>query len=192
MDRASNASYTLFSDHRVKTFSPAISSYPYTLEYRYTVKHHGIVGYTTWIPRSSFDVAVEKAQLLIETPLELEFRHMSLNYDFDFSSDPIDETGRYTWRAQGMQAVESEPFLPHYLDFVPAVFLSPLDIEYENTSGSFADWDSYGEWVYGLIEERDQLPEETVEKIRVLTAPMSDPRQKTKARLAGIQNTAME
>lgn len=180
-DYASNASYTLFSDHRVKTFSPAISGYPYTVEYRYTVQHRGIVGYPTWIPRSRFDVAVEKAKLLIETPLELEFRYLSLNYDFAFSSDTIDGTGRYTWRAEGMKALESEPSLPHYLDYVPAVFLSPVDIDFENTSGSFADWDSYGDWVYGLIENRDLLPEETVEEIGALTAHISDPRQKTKA-----------
>ncbi|MCD4711104.1 MAG: DUF3857 domain-containing protein, partial [Bacteroidales bacterium] len=180
-DYAANPNYTLFSDHRVMTYSPAITGYPYTVEYKYTIEHKGVVGFSTWMPRRSFNISVEKACLKIETPASLGIRYMALNHDFIFTADTSGPVKRYSWSVEQMKALESGPALPHHLDYMPALFLTPLDISFEGTVGSFDNWSSYGKWVYGLIEGRDRLSEETVEKMRSLTDTIQDPHKKVRA-----------
>ncbi|MEN8229404.1 MAG: DUF3857 domain-containing protein [Bacteroidota bacterium] len=180
-DYASNASYTLFSDNRVKSISPLQSGYPYTVEYRYTVKHKGMVGFDTWMPLKGFDLSTERAELVVKTPAALALRYMALNHDFDFEADTSEPGHTLKWSAANLKAIESEPGLPHYLDYMPVVLLSPNDISYEGTSGSFRTWNDYGKWVYSLIEERDLLPDETVIKMKGLTDTIPGQLEKVKA-----------
>lgn len=186
-DYASNASYTLFSDNRVKTFNPAMNVYPYTIEYKYTVENKGVVGFETWIP-SMYGVSIEHAELVFKTPEAHKLRYKVLNYDFKFDSLVTGQGYEYTWSMAHMMAREYEPAHPYYLDYIPAVMLAPVDISYEGSRGDYRTWNSYGKWVYSLIEERDVLAEETVQKMKALTDTIPDPYDKVKAVYQYMQN----
>ena len=180
-DYPSNPSYTLFSDNRVKAFSPGIESFPYTVEYKYSVSHSATVGFGNWMPLRWFQVATEQAELLVETPKNLDIRYKALNHPFDFSSDTSGEVHTYSWKAGPLKGMESGPYLPHYLDYMPVVMLAPNEIIYEGTTGSYQTWQEYGAWVYSLIRDRDHLPVETVTRMRQLTDSIGDDREKVKA-----------
>ena len=180
-DIPSNASYTLFSDNRVRTVSPSIESYPYTVEYSYTIRHDATVGFGNWMPLRWFRVATEQAELRVSTPRNQDIRYKALNHPFDFTADSSGEVYSYRWKAENLKAIESGPYLPHYLDYMPVVMLAPNEISYEGSTGSYQTWQGYGAWVYSLIRDRYQLSVETETRMRQLTDTIADPRGKVKA-----------
>lgn len=187
-DYPSNASYTLFSDNRVKTTSPSYNNYPYTVEYSYRIAHDATVGFGNWMPLRWFEVATERAELLVKTPAYLGIRYKYLNYPFDFEADTTGDDHVYKWSAQQLKAMESESDLPLYLDYMPVVMLAPNDISYEGTEGSYQTWKDYGKWVFNLIKDRDALPEETVTRLIQLTDTIVVQQNKIKAVYQYMQN----
>ncbi len=180
-DYANNASFTLFSDSRVKTVAPAINVFPYTVEYHYTVKHKQVVGFPTWMPLPGFQVSCQESDLEIITPRKWNLKHMELNGNFQFTEEHTEQLNTYRWSISGLKSKVRESGLPHYLDFMPAVYLTPLDIAFENSTGSFRSWQDYGKWVYGLILGRDVLPENRIQELRELTDTIPQRRDKVRA-----------
>lgn len=168
-DYVANGNYTLYSDNRAKYFSPAVSTYPFTIEYKYTIEKSGIVGFDTWMPQKWFNVSVESAELSISSSDGSDFKYMELNHDFIKNSSDTENSIIYSWEVKNLKAVEFEPHAPNFIDFMPAVLLSPNKIIYERTEGDFSTWENYGKWVYNLINNRDELSEETVRYIHNLT-----------------------
>lgn len=180
-DYAYNNSYTLFSDNRVKYCKPGSNQYPYTVECTYTVKHQGVVGFAPWFPNLSFSVAVEQAGLTFSTPEDLSIKYKMLNHDFELDSSRDGDICQYHWNVQNLKAVQEEVQSPGLYDLIPCVLLSPCNISYEGTTGDFTSWESYGQWVYNLVEGRDELPVETQTKLKQLTDTIPDEKGKIKA-----------
>ena len=61
---------------------PAVSDYPYTIEYKYTIENKGIVGFKTWMPQKWFNISVEEAELSFKTSVEFDIKFKELNHDF--------------------------------------------------------------------------------------------------------------
>jgi len=187
-DYAINNSYTLFSDSRVKYFMPVVSDYPYTIEYKYTIENKGVVGFQTWMPQKWFNISVEDAELSFKTSAEFNIKFKELNHDFIKDIAFSDGMNIYKWSTENLKAIEYEPNAPNYLDFMPAVLLSPNEIVYEGTNGDFSSWKSYGKWTSNLISGRDELPEETIGYIKDLTDTIDEKRDKAKAIYKYMQN----
>lgn len=179
-DYAANGNYTLFSDNRVKYFNPVVSTYPFTIEYKYTIESSGTVGFDTWLPQQWFNVSVESAELSFSTNDTLGFKYMVLNHDFIKNISHTDNLNIYTWEVKNLKAIEFEPYAPNYLDFMPAIMLSPNKIMYEGTKGDFSTWESYGKWVNSLTKGRDELSEETIGYLHDLTDTIDNKKDKIK------------
>lgn len=179
-DYAANGNYTLFSDNRVKHFNPAVSTYPFTIEYKYTIENSGTVGFDTWLPQKWFNVSVESAELSFSTVDTLDFKYKVLNHAFIKNISYTDNLNIYTWKVKNLKAIEFEPHAPNYLDFMPVVLLSPNKIIYERTKGDFSTWESYGKWVHSLIKGRDELSEETIGYLHDLTDTIDNKKDKIK------------
>ncbi|MCW0481119.1 DUF3857 domain-containing transglutaminase family protein [Gaoshiqia sediminis] len=180
-DYAFNNSFTLYSDNRVKQYSPSATSYPYTVAYTYSIEYKSTVGFPIWFPQMGFGVSAEEAELVINTPEILGLNHMPLNYPFRFEETTSGTSKHFKWTATALKAITYEPGLPDHLDIFPSVLLSPNDIAYEGTTGNFTSWEDYGKWVYSLIDKRDGLPAETLAEIKLLTGPIADAKEKAEA-----------
>lgn len=187
-DNAANGSYSMFSDNRVKYFNPSVSSYPFTVEYEYTIENSSTVGFDTWMPQKWFNISVESAELSFNTYDESSFKYIELNHDFIKNISHTDNSYNCTWKVKNLKAIEDEPHSPNYLDFMPAVLLSPNKIICEKTEGDFLTWQNYGSWIYSLINNRDELSEETVNYITNLTDTIDNKIDKIKAIYKYMQN----
>ncbi len=187
-DYSTNNQFTLFSDHRTKYFSPAINTYPYTIDYKYVIEYTGIVGFEPWIPLHWFNFSLEFAELIYTTFPEYDIKYKELNYDFIKKIEKTGDLIVYTWTAKNLIAIEEEPRSPNYLDILPVILLSPNEIVYERTRGNFSTWQSYGKWTYNLIQERDSLPKATIDHIKSLTDTIKNTRDKAKAIYIYMQN----
>ncbi len=187
-DYASNNSYTLFSDQRVKTFSPASNNYPYTVEYSYTVDYHETAGLPIWMPIEMYNLSVEEAELNVLVSEKLDINYLSLNNDFSFRLEQDGKDKKYQWHAHQLKAMVYERNSPNFLDFMPCVLLTPKTISYEGHKGDFSNWNNYGRWGYELIEDRGVLSDESIMEIQALTDTIPLRIDKIKAVYQYMQN----
>ncbi len=187
-DYAYPGSHTLFSDSRIKHYSPSYNYYPYTVEYSYTTNHRSVVAYPNWHPSNWFDIAVEKAQLSFQTPNEFELNYRELNGNFTFASEKTETTTSYRWELTNLKASKYAPYAPSYLDLLPTIMLAPTQIAYEGYTGNISNWENLGKWVHTLMQNRDELSPETLVKINQLTDTIPSKREKIKALYTYMQN----
>ena len=180
-DFVANNDYTMYSDHRVKAYSPTYSTYPYTVEYQYSIDSKAIAGFDPWRPQMQFNTSVENAILTFNTPENLDIKYLELNHNFIPKENLVDGIKTYRWSVTNLQALEYERHAPNILDYMPTILLSPNKTVYENCEGDFSSWNSYGKWSYQLIENRDQLPEETAQYMISITDTLPTKRDKIKA-----------
>ncbi len=174
-DFSNYADFVFFSGNRVKYAKPAISSYPYTIEYQYEITHNGIVGFNTWMPQDAYHLAVEKATMTFLAKERLLPRYRELNSNFhavreETQTDMI----ALEWSMPASKALLSEKFQPPYTSIFPMVFMAPNEFEYDGSAGSMINWNKYGNWIYSLIEDRANLPESTNNNIRGMVENMHD------------------
>ncbi|HEY9124115.1 MAG TPA: DUF3857 domain-containing protein [Bacteroidales bacterium] len=180
-DYAAFENYIMFSDNRALTFLPAINMYPFTIEYNYTVKYKGAVGIETWEPQYSYSLSVQAASIRYKTPSNLELKYLPLNYNFDFTKNESNAEIEYGWKVKNLKAVKKEPFMPTSIEVLPTLLLTPSRFSYERTEGDFSSWENFGKWIYTLNKGREELPVETMNKIKALTNPIADKKEKVKA-----------
>lgn len=180
-DYAYSNSYTLFTDSRIKHYTPAYSHYPYTVEYNYTTKHKSVVSFSDWYPTDWFDTAVEFAELSYSTPVDFDLKYQAFNTEFEYSSTSDEKTIHHVWQAKNLQAIPNESYTLSYQQLLPVVMLSPVQISFEGYEGNFETWQSMGQWVAQLIQGRDQLPQERLAEITNLTDTITTPKLKVKA-----------
>ena len=174
-DYSSYSSYTLFSDSRVKTFSVIANSYPITLSYEYEIKNNGIVGIDSWFPAESYGISVLRAQLSIDIEEGVEIKTKDLNYNFNKKTTSNKKGNALnTWVIENLKALPYHNNISDYTTIFPGVFIAPMHIKFEGTEGDFSSWKNYGQWVNSLLENRDQLPSQLLQKLEVATSGMSD------------------
>ncbi len=179
-DYSSYQDFVLFSDNRLKYASPAANTYPYTVEYEYEVETNDLVGFDSWMPVDGYNISLENAKLTYITPIDISIKHKELNYDFGFQQSKTGGKNILTWQVNNIKAYRYEPMSPPAFNYFPVVLLSPNKFEYDGTHGDFSSWNSYGKWTYSLVKDQDQLPPETVAKIRSMVDTIPDIKNKVR------------
>lgn len=180
-DQANSPGFALYSDHRVKICRPSSNTYPYTVEFSYTVNRNTLVGFPPWLPSPGFGTGVEKAEYHLIHPEGLPIDHMQLNYEFDYGEEREKGIIHHWWTATEIAPFRMEPLRPGILDMFPAVLVSPRQIEFDGHKGPMRSWKEYGLWVNALLEGRDEISEPTLDSLRRITEGLMDQRTKIQA-----------
>jgi hypothetical protein len=174
--------FSLFLDTRVKHYTPAITTYPYTIVYEYDMRLKQSLNLPEWQPNPHFGVAIEKSSFEFSCKPEFHIRYKETN----FSGKVETTTGpkglkTYSWHEDNLKAVKKEPLSPYSGNYLTSVKIAPEKFIYEGLSGTFENWKDLGKWEYDkLVASRQQLPTETMEHIREITKDISDPKLKAK------------
>ncbi len=179
-DESAYASYTLYSDNRIKYILPIHNGYPYTVEYSYEIVYNGIVGIDTWVPIPTYGISVQDADLHYSTPTDISVKYKVINGKFEFAKYQEKNINHYSWKAHHLTAFTKEPLAPPFGDLAPMLLLSPDEFEYDKTKGDFSTWTTSGKWSYSLLNGRDKLPETAVADIKQLIAGVSDKKEQAK------------
>ncbi|RYD92807.1 MAG: DUF3857 domain-containing protein, partial [Sphingobacteriales bacterium] len=174
--------FSLFEDSRMKYFKPAITTYPYTIEYEYEVRSNETMSFNDWMPTNTLDVAVEKSIYTFSCFPEFDIRYKAFNMQAPLTTG-TNASGlkTYTWTVNNLKASKIEPYSPQTENFLPMVKIAPVSFKYQNISGSFTNWNELGKWIYDkLLTGRDNLDAATVSHIKQLTAGITDPKLKAK------------
>lgn len=165
----------IYDDYRLKLAHFKISSYPYTVEYKYEVEYNGMIGYPSWQPIDSYRISFEKSSFHVSYPEMLGMRIREVNLPTGCKTEKS-ENGLHikTWKLDSIAAWRDEPYSPELYTQTPRVILGPTNFIYDGSEGNLSSWDKFGQWIAGLNHGRDQLPLERQAEIRNLVGEVKD------------------
>src|SRR5690606_18756123 len=145
-DYSASGQSNLYADDRVKSYSPMIQNFPYTLVYEYEIRQQQTLGLPSWRPDYSTDVSIEKSSFQVVTAPDVALRinERNLVSPAVIKKDP--KITSYTWSVKNLRAERSEPFSPSRRLTGILVEVIPQNFQYFKYKGDFSDWKSYGLW----------------------------------------------
>ncbi len=181
MDSYAGQDFSLFEDTRVKHYKPAITTYPYTIEYEYQQKVKQTLALRSWHPADSYGVAVEQSSFTFASTPDFKVRFKQYNLPTAAAEGQEKNLKTYTWKVDNLNALRFEPYSPQPELYLPTVKMAPVQFSYGAYKGNFSNWNELGKWTYDqLLNGRDALPPETVDRVKALVKDISDPKQKAK------------
>jgi hypothetical protein len=174
--------FSLFTDARVKHYSPSVTEYPYTIVYEYELRLKQTLNFPGWYPNPYIGTAVEKSLFTFNCKPDFNIRYKESNLPghVNISTNPKG-LKKFAWQANNLKAVKEEPFSPYYQNYLSSVKIVPEKFSYEDIQGSFTNWKELGKWNNdNLLASRKELPPETVEHIKEIAKNISDPKLKAK------------
>jgi len=181
-DRSAFDGFSLYSDNRYKSIDLSQGSYPYTIEFEYTVEYKFLYGIDGTYLISGEKVSVQHVSYQLIFPTELTPRYKVLN----ISAEPVKivtDKGlqSLSWSFDNLKPIKFEPYGPDSHTLLPQIIAAPTAFEYEGYVGNMSTWEDYGKWKALVIKGRDELPESAKLKVQELTKNQPNTEQKVKA-----------
>ena len=173
--------FSLFEDVKVKHYTPHIIDYPYTIEYEYELRIKGTLAFPDWRPNDGTGIAVEKSSFKFSCKPDFNIRYKEINMPTSVTVQTDGNEKVYAWQVNNLKAVKFEPFSPNDVNYLSFVKIAPEKFTYYGIPGSFNNWNELGKWEYdNLIADRQELSEETKNRMIDLTKDIADPKLKAK------------
>lgn len=188
-DYAAVSGISLHEDNRVIVLEPVINTYPYTICYEFTREAKNFMSFQTWFPVRSDEVSVQNSLYRISSPSDLPVRFHEMNLSTGVRVKAEDDRVVREWSLSNFPAVKDAPFEPPAWHFLPHLRIVPENFEFDKYAGSFADWQSFGKWVYDLTRDRDQIPLDLQLKMISLVEGAKDDREKVERIYRYLQET---
>ncbi|SOE22619.1 protein of unknown function [Spirosomataceae bacterium TFI 002] len=162
-------------DNRIKiaSFDDKRYDYPYTVVFNYVEESKNSMFYPTWYPIRAENTSLEKATFTVLNPNSIPFRFKETNYNGNIESDVIIANTNKTWTAKSLKAYENESM--SYENGQIGIVLAPAMFELDGKSGDLKSWESASNFYYRLNDGRQKLPSNSINKVKELTAGITDP-----------------
>ncbi|RZK80367.1 MAG: DUF3857 domain-containing protein [Pedobacter sp.] len=166
-DRSFISNGSIYEDNRMKFLNIMHTSFPYTIEYSYSMDYTGIRFYPSWHPVPSWGYAVEKSAFTFKIPDGMTFKYLK-SKGIKTDSVKAKEKTQYKWSAENIEALEYEPMSIGFSNVTPWVNIAPNQLEYDNSKANIENWTSLGTWLYGLSSGLQVLPQSAKAKVQDL------------------------
>lgn len=179
-DMSGVSEISLMDHNRVKQHNFYHKVYPYTVEYIVSVKQNGTMFYPRWNPQGDEYLSVQKSIFNITGPQAYQFRHQAYNYDGKPTITTDKGKSTYSWQIENLPAFVREGYSQRLSNFVPMVLVGPTAFEMEKYKGNMNTWKDFGLFMYQLISNRDQLPDNVKTKVHQLVNGLNNTEDKVK------------
>lgn len=170
----------IFSDDRVKVYTPIVNKYPYTVEMEVEYENHNLMLPVYWTSVDYYDVSVQKSGLkyIVSNNLQIKYKNSHLTDSMQITK--INGKVEYYWNAANIKAIEKEPFSVGLIELVPSSKVALYDFNVENYSGSSDSWESLSKFFYNVSKSDNKLSDKTVNEIKDITRNIATTREKVK------------
>ena len=163
---------TFYSDYMVKSFDLKYNHFPYQVHVEYYYETCEFLHIADWSPIDDPEVPTLKATLTVEIPIGYPVNILQQKITSP-GIDTIDKIIRYTWRGEYIHLIKQETWRPPDDDLCPFVLIVPEQFEY-GIKGSFASWQTYGDYIDGLMQDQGILPASEINTVKLLTSGIAD------------------
>ncbi|HMR92605.1 MAG TPA: DUF3857 domain-containing protein [Chitinophagaceae bacterium] len=180
-DLSSVSDMSLMEDDRIKRHNFYHRDYPYTIEYKVVIENKANLFFPMWAPRYDELVSVEKSTRRMISSPDYEIRYKAFNYAGQPEITEEKKKKVMTWKVSQLPALVREPYAPMWHELSTAVIFGPTAFQVGEYKGNMMSWQDFGKFVYALKEGRDKLPDVVKMKVKEITGPLPDNRQKIAA-----------
>jgi len=167
-DESAIGNGTFMADTRIRHHNFYHRTYPYTVEYEWTVRSKNTIFLPTWQPQTREMVAVEKSVVTVLTSPGYNLRYKTFNIK---NGPELSEEGskkKYQWTLTNLGAISWESMAPSWSEITAHIDFAPSDFEIEDYNGSMNSWADVGRFFYTLKAGRDELPDAVKTKVHEL------------------------
>lgn len=180
-DNSVNDGFSLFRDDRITRYSPAVTTYPYTVEYDYQMDAKQTLCFADWDPGSSIGTSVQHSSYKFSCKPDFNIRYKEINYPGKANITQTAILKTYSWEINNVRALRDEPYSPGNDQLAVSVKIAPEKFTYGSFSDAFTNWQEYGKFMSNkLLKNRQELSAETTATIQGLVKDITDPKQKAK------------
>lgn len=169
IDESAVSTGNLMDDYRIKRYELYHRDYPFTIVYEYEEHNNNSLFLETWQPIEDEKYAVEHSQFTVALPQGVNVRYKAFNYDHEPVKKEEEGKTTLTWEVKNLRAVKKEILSKPLFEFTPRVMAGSENFQIEGYSGSMASWKSFGEFVYKLTENRQELPVKIKQDVHEIT-----------------------
>ncbi|MES2827538.1 MAG: DUF3857 domain-containing protein [Bacteroidota bacterium] len=178
-DQSAISNGSIYEDNRVKFLNIMHTSFPYTIEYSYSMDYSGIKFYPAWSPINNWGTAVEKSAYIFKIPETMTFKYLK-SKGMKTDSTKIKDKIQYKWNCENVAAIEYEPLSTGLENVTPWINIAPNQFEYDNSKANIENWTNLGSWLYGLSAGLQVLPPAAKAKVQELVKDIKTDREKMK------------
>jgi hypothetical protein len=168
----------LMDDHRKKTHQFYYKAYPYTVEYEVEIKYNNTLFFPLWDPQEGEHCAVEQSSYTVVAPQNYVVRYQAFNYKGQPAAAVQKDMKILKWEVSNLAAIKRPFAAPAWRELTTVVYLAPSDFEVQGYKGSMNTWKDLGKFQTALNKDRDVLPDKVVQKVKSLTAGLTDDKDK--------------
>src|SRR5690606_25460421 len=103
-DRSASGQSNLYDDARVKSYSPAIHTYPYTIVCTVEITESQNLAILPWMPDYAYDVSIEQSSYSFTCGQADEIRIYQQNYEGEPAMEENAKTKTYRWTLKNIPA----------------------------------------------------------------------------------------
>lgn len=184
-DRSYISSASLFDDTRLKQANLEQSTYPYTVEFEFEQQNSFLYDFPDFVLSMDDEVSTQKANYILSFNESFPPRFKTFKVGEPKKSKE-DGLGVYSWFFENIIPEKFEPLSLKRTS--PYIMSGPSVFEYSGYRGDMSSWESYAKWNAELLIGRDELPLQTVQKVKELTKPLATREEKIKAVYEYVQS----
>ncbi|MFD2908192.1 DUF3857 domain-containing protein [Flavobacterium ardleyense] len=170
--------FSIQNDARKLFLKYTPTQYPFTIVYTSEVETSNTAFIPAWYPIDDFYESVQKSSVHIKFPSDLGFKYKELNFNTENISKQ-ESANEISFTAINLKATKFEEFSPSFRKINPSVLFGLDSFSLEGVEGNAKSWDEFGKWMYvNLLKDTEQLPQSTIQKIKVLVGEEKDPIKK--------------
>jgi transglutaminase-like putative cysteine protease len=172
--------FSILSDNRILFMDYTPTEYPFTIVYKCEEETTNTAFIPSWNPVDDFYESVEKSKFTITYPSDLGFKYKEFNFDGRNIKKEVGEN-MITFTVENIPAEKKEDYAPGVKKIWPRVLFGLEKFNLEGVEGVAKTWKEFGAWIYEkLLSDTEEIPTETVLKIKSLTEKETDPLEKAK------------
>jgi transglutaminase-like putative cysteine protease len=169
---------TLADDGRMKYIKVTHNDYPYTIVFDYELDYFCVPFYPDWRVLSRTRTSVQNTTHEISVGKGMGVRYKAYNIDAEPSIGKDSKGITYKWRTQNVVAFDASGFLPKYDAIFPKVQIEPTAFSMGKEEGDLSSWSRMGDFYFELNKNRDELPQNIAEELKILTANAESDQEK--------------
>ncbi len=164
----SEYSAELSNDTHIYFYEYTPVRYPFTITYEWEEKHtDGIIALPPFSPQQDYHQEVKKSFYRLIANPDLPYKYKIFNGTANII-EKKSEKGEFIFEANlnNLKAIAPEPYAPESNELFTYIYLTPLQFKFDKRNGEMKNWSTYGKWLYGLMEDRDKLPNELIQLLK--------------------------
>ncbi len=165
-DFASVSGYSLYEDDRVKIIDPKYSVYPYTVEYSFIRKCNSAYYLRGWSALQGYNTSVQSFSYRFLSPEDFKYHFKEYNITQPEEKEVVEGKILRSWHFNNYKAIQEEVLSSFSEEYVPEVIIVPEQFVMDGYAGNLSSWNDFGLYINKLNEGKNDIPKETVEKVK--------------------------